>query len=44
MWIKQIFLGIVGISCGFAVAGGLFALFIALTAVKSVKKAGLSEE
>lgn len=33
MWIKQIFLGIVGISSGFAVAGGLFALFIALGVV-----------
>ena len=30
MWIKQIFLGILGISGGFAVAGGLFALLIAL--------------
>lgn len=30
MWIKQIFLGILGLSSGFAVAGGLFALFVAL--------------
>lgn len=30
MWIKQIFLGILGLSAGFAVAGGLFALLIAL--------------
>ena len=30
MWIKQIFMAAVGLSCGFAVAGGLFALIIAL--------------
>ena len=30
MWIKQVFLGILGLSSGFAVAGGLFALLIAL--------------
>lgn len=30
MWIRQIFLGILGFSCGMAVAGGLFALLIAL--------------
>ena len=30
MWLKQIFMAAVGLSCGFAVAGGLFALIIAL--------------
>ena len=30
MWIKQLFLASVGFSCGLAVAGGLFALIIAL--------------
>ncbi|MBS6397811.1 MAG: stage V sporulation protein AB [Clostridiales bacterium] len=30
MWIRQIFLGMIGISSGFAVAGGMFALLIAL--------------
>lgn len=30
MWIRQIFLGILGLSSGFAVAGGMFALLIAL--------------
>lgn len=30
MWIRQIFLGIFGLSSGFAVAGGMFALLIAL--------------
>jgi len=30
MWSRQIFLGIVGFSCGLAVAGGMFALLIAL--------------
>lgn len=30
MWSRQMFLGIFGLSSGFAVAGGLFALFIAL--------------
>lgn len=30
MWIKQIFLGILGLSSGFAVAGGMFAFLIAL--------------
>lgn len=33
MWIKQVFLGFVGLSSGLAVAGGLFALFIALGVV-----------
>ena len=33
MWIRQIFLGIVGLSCGFAVAGGMFAFLIALGVV-----------
>ena len=33
MWIKQIFLGILGLSSGLAVAGGMFALFIALGVV-----------
>lgn len=33
MWIKQVFLGILGLSSGFAVAGGMFALFIALGVV-----------
>lgn len=30
MWIRQVFLGVLGISSGFAVAGGMFALLIAL--------------
>lgn len=30
MWIKQIFMALVGFSCGLGVAGGLFALIIAL--------------
>ncbi|MBR5509167.1 MAG: stage V sporulation protein AB [Lachnospiraceae bacterium] len=30
MWIKQIFLGILGLSSGLAVAGGMFAFLIAL--------------
>ena len=30
MWIRQIFLGVTGLCCGLAVAGGLFALLIAL--------------
>ena len=30
MWIRQIFLGILGLSSGFAVSGGMFALLIAL--------------
>ncbi len=30
MWIRQIILGIVGLGSGFAVAGGMFALLIAL--------------
>lgn len=30
MWIKQIFMAAAGLSCGLAVAGGLFALIIAL--------------
>ena len=30
MWIKQIFMAMVGFSCGLGVAGGLFALIIAL--------------
>lgn len=30
MWIRQVFLGMLGISSGFAVAGGMFALLIAL--------------
>ena len=33
MWIRQAFLGFVGLSSGLAVAGGLFALFIALGVV-----------
>lgn len=33
MWIRQIVLGVVGISCGFAVAGGMFAFLIALGVV-----------
>lgn len=33
MWIRQVFLGFVGLSSGLAVAGGLFALFIALGVV-----------
>lgn len=33
MWIRQIFLGILGLSSGLAVAGGMFALFIALGVV-----------
>lgn len=33
MWSRQIFLGIVGLSSGFAVAGGMFALLIALGVV-----------
>ena len=30
MWIKQVFMAMVGFSCGLGVAGGLFALIIAL--------------
>lgn len=30
MWIRQVFLGLLGLSSGLAVAGGLFALLIAL--------------
>ena len=30
MWMKQIFMAAAGFSCGLAVAGGLFALIIAL--------------
>lgn len=30
MWMKQILMAAVGLSCGLAVAGGLFALIIAL--------------
>ena len=30
MWIRQAFLGLTGFCCGMAVAGGLFALLIAL--------------
>lgn len=30
MWIKQIFLAVLGLSSGFGVAGGMFALLIAL--------------
>lgn len=33
MWIKQIVLGITGLSSGFAVAGGMFAFLIALGVV-----------
>ncbi len=33
MWIRQIALGIIGISSGFAVAGGMFAFLIALGVV-----------
>ena len=33
MWIKQIILGILGVSSGFAVAGGMFAFLIALGVV-----------
>lgn len=33
MWIRQIILGIIGISSGFAVAGGMFAFLIALGVV-----------
>lgn len=33
MWLKQIFMAMVGLSCGFAVAGGIFALLIALGVV-----------
>ncbi|MDO4260989.1 MAG: stage V sporulation protein AB [Eubacteriales bacterium] len=33
MWIRQCFLGILGLSGGFAVAGGMFALLIALGVV-----------
>ena len=33
MWIKQVFLGILGLSSGFAVAGGMFAFLIALGVV-----------
>jgi len=33
MWIRQIVLGVVGVSCGFAVAGGMFAFLIALGVV-----------
>ncbi|MFG6332804.1 MAG: stage V sporulation protein AB [Lachnospiraceae bacterium] len=33
MWTEQIFLGIVGLSSGFAVAGGMFAFLIALGVV-----------
>lgn len=33
MWIRQIVLGAVGLSCGFAVAGGMFAFLIALGVV-----------
>ena len=33
MWIRQVFLGILGLSCGFAVAGGMFAFLIALGVV-----------
>lgn len=33
MWIKQSILGIIGISSGFAVAGGMFAFLIALGVV-----------
>ena len=30
MWIKQVFMAAVGLSCGLGVAGGIFALIIAL--------------
>ena len=33
MWIRQVILGIVGLSSGFAVAGGMFAFLIALGVV-----------
>ena len=33
MWIKQILLGVLGLSSGFAVAGGMFAFLIALGVV-----------
>ncbi len=33
MWIRQVFLGVIGLSCGFAVAGGMFAFLIALGVV-----------
>ena len=33
MWIRQVFLGILGLSSGFAVAGGMFAFLIALGVV-----------
>lgn len=33
MWIKQVILGILGLSSGFAVAGGMFAFLIALGVV-----------
>ena len=33
MWIRQIILGVVGLSSGFAVAGGMFAFLIALGVV-----------
>lgn len=33
MWIRQLFLGVIGLSCGFAVAGGMFAFLIALGVV-----------
>ena len=33
MWIRQVFLAILGLSSGFAVAGGMFAFLIALGVV-----------
>ena len=33
MWIRQVILGIIGLSSGFAVAGGMFAFLIALGVV-----------
>ncbi|MCI8597448.1 MAG: stage V sporulation protein AB [Lachnospiraceae bacterium] len=33
MWMKEILMALIGLSCGFAVAGGIFALLIALGVV-----------
>ena len=33
MWMKDILMALIGLSCGFAVAGGIFALLIALGVV-----------